>query len=176
MSTQEQKLSSGYWRDGCFAEYARFPAENVHPLDETSLEWNSITPNQLCELASIIPAMGAANAIGITAGEAVLVLPATGFFSSTAIVAALGLGAVVIAGSRSKEKLEALVKHFGEDGKRITPVVLTGDAYADAAALRAATPGGRGADAYIDYSPPIAAGTTHIEAGLLALKRYGRYM
>jgi NADPH:quinone reductase-like Zn-dependent oxidoreductase len=141
-----------------------------------SLERNGIAPNQLCELASIIPAMGAANSIGIMAGETVLVLPATGFFSSTAIVAALALGAIVVAGSRSKEKLEALVKHFGEDGKRITPVILTGDVYVDAAALRAATPGGRGADAYIDYSPPVAAGTTHIEAGLLALKRYGRYV
>jgi NADPH:quinone reductase-like Zn-dependent oxidoreductase len=120
--------------------------------------------------------MGAANSIGVTAGETVLVLPATGFFSSSAIVAALALGATVVVGGRSKEKLDGLVKHFGEDGKRITPVVLTGDAYADAAALRAATPGGRGADAYIDYSPPMAAGTTHIEAGLLALKRYGRYV
>lgn len=173
---QEQKLSSVYWRNGCFAEYARFPAENVHPLDEISLERNGISPNQLCELASIIPAMGATNAIGITAGETVLVLPATGFFSSTTIVAALALGAKVVAGSRSKEKLDSLIKHFGEDGKRITPVILTGDMHADAAALRAATPGGRGADAYIDYSPAAAAGTTHIEAGLMALKRYGRYV
>jgi uncharacterized protein YbjT (DUF2867 family) len=141
-----------------------------------SLERNGITPNQLCELASIIPAIGAVNSIGITAGEKVLVLPATGFFSSTAIVAALALGARVVAGSRSKEKLEALVKHFGEDGKRITPVVLTGDVSVDTAAPRAATPGGRGADAHIHYSPAVAAKTTHIEAGFLALKRYGRYV
>ncbi len=176
MTPQEQKLSSGYWRDGCFAEYARFPAENVHALDERSLERNGVKSNQLCELASIIPAIGAADAIGIRAGEAVLVLPATGFFSSTAIVATLALGAIVVAGSRSKEKLEALVKHFGDDGKHITPVVLTGDVSIDTAALRAATPGGRGADAYIDYSPPVAVGTTHVEAGLMALKRHGRYV
>jgi NADPH:quinone reductase-like Zn-dependent oxidoreductase len=173
---QEQKLSSSYWRDGCFAEFARFPAENVHPLDEMSLERNGVAPNQLCELVSIIPAMGAANVIGTTAGETVLVLPATVFFSSTAIVAALALGVIVVAGSRSREKLKTLVKHFGEDGKPITPVVLTGDVHADAAALHAATPGRRGADAYIDYSPPYAAGTTHFEAGFLALQRYGRYV
>ena len=107
-TVEEQKLSSRYWKDGCFAEYARFPAENIHPLDEMSLERNGITPNQLCELASIIPAMGAVNSINIIAGETVLVLPATGFFSSTAIVAALALGAKVVAGGRSKEKLEAL--------------------------------------------------------------------
>jgi threonine dehydrogenase-like Zn-dependent dehydrogenase len=174
MTEQELKISSGYWKDGCFAEFARFPAENVHTIDEASLERNGIAPNQLCELASIMPAMGAANAIGITAGETVLVLPGTGFFSSTAIVAALALGARVVVGSRSQEKLDGLAKYFGEDAKRITPVRLTGDAYADAGALRAATPGARGADAYIDYSPPTAAATTHIEAGILALKRYGR--
>ncbi|KAK6206492.1 hypothetical protein LQW54_007674 [Pestalotiopsis sp. IQ-011] len=170
----EQKLSSEYWKDGCFAEFARFPAENVHELDEAALDRNGIPPHQMSELASIIPGMGAANAIGVKPGETVLVLPATGFFSSSAIVAALAQGAAVVAGSRSRDKLDALVEHFGDDGRRINPVVLTGDVHQDCAALRAATPGGRGADAYIDYSPPMAAGTTHIEAGLLALKRHGR--
>lgn len=146
----------------------------MHELDENALDRNGIAPHQMSELASIIPGMGAANAIGVKPGETVLVLPATGFFSSSAIVAALAQGAVVVAGSRSREKLDALVEHFGDDGRRITPVVLTGDVHQDCAALRAATPGGRGADAYIDYSPPMAAGTTHIEAGLLALKRHGR--
>ncbi|KAJ7739833.1 putative isopropanol dehydrogenase [Mycena metata] len=152
---QEQRLSSGHWRNGCFAEYAAFPAEN------------------LAELASVIPGMGAANAIGVRAGETVLVLPATGFFSSSAVAAVLGLGANVVVAGRSREKLQALVDRFGQDGN-VVSVVLTGDAHQDAVALRAATPGSRGADAYIDYSPPAAAGTTHIEAGLLALKRYGR--
>ena len=175
-TVKEQKLSSRYWKDGFFAEYARFPTENVHPLDEISLERNGLKPNQLCELASIIPVVGAVNSINITAGETVLVLPATGFFSSTAVVAALALGAKAVAGSRSKEKLDALVKHFREDGNRLTSVVLTGNVQIDTAALRAATPGGKGADAYIDYSPAVAAKTTHIEAGLLALKRHGRYV
>ncbi|KAI1866643.1 uncharacterized protein JN550_007496 [Neoarthrinium moseri] len=169
----ELKISSGHWRDGCFAEFARFPAENVHVLDEGALERNCLEAYQMSEIASIMPGMGAANCISITAGETVLVLPATGFFSSSAIAVALGLGANVVAGSRSKEKLDSLIKHFGDEGNRITTVVLTGEVYKDAAALRAATPGGKGADAYIDYSPPRAAGTTHIEAGLLALKRYG---
>ena len=137
---------------------------------------HAVEANQLCELASLIPAMGAANAIGIAAGETVLVLPTTGFFSSSAIVVALALGARVVVGGRSKEKLDALIQYFGKEGKRLTPVVLTGDVLADAAALRAATPGGKGADAYIDYSPPLASQTTHIQSGLLALKRYGRYV
>ncbi|KAJ7712724.1 putative isopropanol dehydrogenase [Mycena metata] len=173
---QEQRLSSGHWRDGCFAEYAAFPAENVHALDEAQLlgRRNGLaTIDQLTELASVIPGMGAANAIGVRAGETVLVLPATGFFSSSAVAAVLGLGANVVVAGRSREKLQALVERFGQDGN-VVSVVLTGDAHQDAVALRAATPGSRGADAYIDYSPPAAAGTTHIEAGLLALKHYGR--
>jgi NADPH-dependent curcumin reductase CurA len=69
-----------------------------------------------------------------------------------------------------------LINHFGEDGKRITPLVLTGEATTDAEALRAATPDGKGADAYIDFSSPEMVGSTHLEAGLRALKRFGRYV
>ncbi|KAJ6588644.1 putative isopropanol dehydrogenase [Mycena capillaripes] len=175
MTVEEIKLSSGHWKDGCFAELASFPAENVHLVDEQLLTKQEISIHQLAEIASVMPGMGAANSIGIKAGETVLVLPSTGFFSSSAIVAALALGAHVVAGSRSKDSLDALIAFFGEDGaKRITPVVLSGNVDQDAGALLAATPGGKGADTYIDYSPPTAATTTHIMAGLLALKRYGR--
>jgi len=174
MTAEELKLSSGHWKDGCFAERASFPAENVHPVDEQLLAKQDVSIHQLAEIASVMPGMGAANAIGVKAGETVLVLPSTGFFSSSAIVAALALGAHVVAGSRSKDSLDSLLAFFGEDAKRITPVVLSGDVGQDKAALLAATPGGKGADAYIDYSPPMAATTTHIMASLLALKRYGR--
>ncbi|KAG8407728.1 hypothetical protein J3459_018411, partial [Metarhizium acridum] len=100
-------------------------------------------------------AIGAANAIHIRPGDTVLVMPGTGFFSSSAITAALGLGAAnVVVTSRSKDTLDALVAHFGEDGKRITPLVLSGEAMADADVLRSATLDGKGADAYIDFSSP----------------------
>ncbi|KAL1881218.1 hypothetical protein Daus18300_001069 [Diaporthe australafricana] len=173
-SAEELRLSSGHWKDGCFAEYARFPSENIHSVDQSALAKKGIEVVQLAEISSIMSAVGAANSINIRAGETVLVMPATGFFSSSAIVAALGLGANVVAVSRSMDNLEAMISHFGEDGQRISPVVLTGDAMTDAAALRAATPGGVGADAYIDFSSPETAGGTHIQAGLRALKRGGR--
>lgn len=122
-------------------------------------------------------AVGAANVIQVRPGETVLVMPATGFFSSSAIVAALGLGANVVVTSRSRDTLNSLITHFGDDGKRITPLVLSGDDItADVDALRAATPDGKGADAYIDFSSPEMAGSTHLEAGLRALKRFGRYV
>ncbi|KAL7625004.1 hypothetical protein AAE478_004218 [Parahypoxylon ruwenzoriense] len=173
-SALELKVSSSHWRDGCFAEYARFPAENVHVVNEQLLAQHYIRPTQLGEIASVMSAIGAANSINVKAGETVLVLPAKCFFSSGAIVAALGLGANVVAASHSKDTLDALVGHFKEDGKKITPVVLTGDLTKDSTALKAATPAGKGADAYIDFSSPDMARGTHIRAGLLALKRFGR--
>ncbi|CAG8042934.1 unnamed protein product [Penicillium salamii] len=173
MTPHELEFSSGYWKNGCFAELARFPVENVHAVDETKVARHG-SLNQLAEIASLMPSMGAANAIDVRAGETVIVIPATGFFSSSAVVVALALGANVVAGSRSQESLDALITHLGEDGRRVTPVALTGDTELDSANLRNATPGGHGADAYIDYSPPGAASTTHIVAGLMALKRYGR--
>ncbi|OBT39046.1 hypothetical protein VE00_10702 [Pseudogymnoascus sp. WSF 3629] len=173
-SEEELKFSSSHYKDGCFAEYARFPTENVHVVNEQRIAQQGVTPAQLAEISSIMSGIGAANAIHVRPGETVLVMPGTGFFSSSAIVAALGLGANVVVTSRSKDTLSALVHHFGDDGKRITPLVLTGDVTTDVDTLRAATPDGRGADAYIDFSSPEMVGSTHLEVGLHALKRFGR--
>ncbi|KAI1098221.1 hypothetical protein F4804DRAFT_338435 [Jackrogersella minutella] len=112
-------------------------------------------------------AIGAANAINIRAGETVLVMPATGFFSSSVIVAAWGLGTNVVAVGRNKDSLDALIRHFGDDGKHITPIILTGDVTKDSSAIKAVTPGGKGADAYIDFSSPEMVGGKHIQASLL---------
>lgn len=173
LNPEEQKVSFGYWKDGCFAEFARFPAENAHVIDEKALAKRNIVLEQLAEVASVAPAMGAANAINIKAGETVIVMPSTGFFSSSAITAVLGLGANVVAGSRNKESLGQLLEFFDND-EHIVPVVLSGDAESDTASILAATPHSKGADAYIDFSPPMAANNTHIIAGLKALKRNGR--
>ena len=143
LTPSELALSTNEWRNGCFAEYACFPAENAHLLDEQLLEAQGIQPNQLAEIASLMPGMGAANAISFKAGDTVLALPATGFFSSSGVAAVLALGADVIAGSRDKESLDALIQHFSEDSKRLTPIVLSGDILKDTASLRTATPGGK---------------------------------
>lgn len=175
-SNEELKLSSSYYRDGCFAEYARFPTENVHVINEHCIKQRGIMPSQLGEISSVMSAIGAANAIKVQPGETVLVMPGTGFFSSSAIVAALALGANVVVTSRSQDTLDALIEHFGEEGNRIKPLVLTGDLTADTQALRAATPDEKGADAYIDFSSPEMASGHHLEAGVGALKRFGRYV
>ncbi|KFG86077.1 putative isopropanol dehydrogenase [Metarhizium anisopliae] len=166
----ELAMSKDYWRNGCYAQWAKFPAENVHPISSSV----TASPFELAEIASLMPALGAANSISVCPGETVLLLPATGFFSSSVIPVVLALGANVVVGSRSQESLDRLVSHFGgETDGRIKKVVLTGDATKDTENLKAATPGGKGADAYIDYAPPMADGT-HVSAGIMALKRYGR--
>ncbi|KAF7562270.1 hypothetical protein G7046_g1849 [Stylonectria norvegica] len=171
---EERALAEGHWRNGCFAEYASFPPENVHVLDEQLLSQQNIKTDSLAEIATFMAAMGALNSINVKPGDTVLVLPATGFFSSSVVSVALSLGAKVVAGSRNEDELKRMVSSLGDDSKHVNAIFLSGDAGVDAAALRAATPGGRGADAYVDYSPPAAAKTTHIVAGIMALKRYGR--
>ncbi|ROW12026.1 hypothetical protein VPNG_05281 [Cytospora leucostoma] len=173
-SEYERKLSSGHWRDGCWSEYARFPVENVHAVDEQLIAQKGIAAEQLCEVSCVMSAIGAANSIQVRAGETVLVMPATGFFSSGAVTALLGMGANVVAVSRNKDTLNQLVQHYREDGDRITPLVLIGDLAKDTDALKAATPGSKGADAFIDFSSPESAGGTYFQAGLQALKRNAR--
>jgi threonine dehydrogenase-like Zn-dependent dehydrogenase len=56
---------------------------------------------------------------------------------------------------------------------RVKPVQLSGNVEEDTNTLRAAA-GGSGADAYIDFSPPAAAGSSHPQACIGALK-YGGY-
>lgn len=147
------------------------PAENAHVVDERLITKQGIAPSQLCEISAVMSAIGAANAINVRAGETVIVMPASEFFNSSAIVAVLGLGANVVTASSNPDTVQALISHFGNDEKFNTPVLLTGDVDKDSAALRAATSGGKGADAYLDF---CSSGNTYIEAGLLALKRHGR--
>ena len=56
----------------------------------------------------------------------------------------------------------------------MTSVKLTGDAEADTEALIKASPRGQGLDAYLDFSPPAAAKSTHIKSCLRALKTHGK--
>jgi alcohol dehydrogenase len=139
-------------------------------------------------MASIMSAVGAANAAGLNPGATVIVAPATDFFSSSAVAAALGLGAarVVVAGRR-EETLRAVAGHFSDSdfdfeeqmkgGGRIAVVALKGgggddDVEGDVAALRAATPRGEGADVFLDFASPES-GPGYVLAGIRSLKRGG---
>jgi D-arabinose 1-dehydrogenase-like Zn-dependent alcohol dehydrogenase len=165
-----QKLMDGPWRNGTFAEYAKIPLENVFALSEDILlNQMRYSLADLSLLSSLLVPFGGLSEIGVTAGETVIVAPATGKFGGAAVSVAVGMGATVIAAGRNTQALESLKQTFG---KRVVTVTLSGNVDTDKQALVAAAAGP--ADAYIDFSPPEAAGSTHIISSLSALKPFGR--
>jgi D-arabinose 1-dehydrogenase-like Zn-dependent alcohol dehydrogenase len=59
-------------------------------------------------------------------------------------------------------------------GGRLSYVTLTGDEDVDTEAIKKASPGGKGIDIYIDFTPPRANSTTHITAGFKSLRVGGQ--
>ncbi|KAL8748111.1 MAG: hypothetical protein Q9190_000073 [Brigantiaea leucoxantha] len=169
-----QKLMDGEWRNGSFAEYAKFPLDNVYPLNEDILtKQMGYSLADLTWLGPCIVSAGGLMEINIHAGDTVIVAPATGYFGGGAVHIALGMGAIVIAAARNEKVLARMAETFESTG-RFSTVKLTGEVEVDAAALKKASGSPKGADAYIDWSPPAAAKTTHIQACLGALKPFGR--
>jgi threonine dehydrogenase-like Zn-dependent dehydrogenase len=167
-------LMDGEWRHSTLAEFARFPLENVFPLDEDRLiNKMKYTVADLCYFAVCMIPYGGLNDISLQPGETLIVAPSTGRFGGAAVTVGLALGARVIAAGRNSIILDALESCFKSTG-RLQTVQITGDMENDTAAMRRATPGGRGADAYIDFSPPSAGGSTHIKSALAVLRTRGR--
>ena len=80
----------------------------------------------------------------------------------------------MVACGRNASTLETMSKLLSHTG-RLSTVILTGDVATDTKAMISASGNnGKGADAYIDFSPPAACKTTHIQAALPALKPKGR--
>ncbi|KAH8846362.1 hypothetical protein MCOR29_007084 [Pyricularia oryzae] len=165
-SAQSKKFARDNWTDACMAEYVRAPLENVYALDEAKLCGRlGHAPEDLVHLATLAILHGGLAAVGLRAGETVLVAPATGYFSGAAVPVALAMGAgAVVAVGRNAAALERLQATFGAE--RVRTVVTTGDVEADAAAMRkAAGP----VDVYMDVSPPAASGSSHMRSGFKAL-------
>lgn len=164
---KSRKLAEGAWRDGCWANHVVVPLENATPLDEDVLvrqQGHSIP--ELMYLPRHAVPYGGVSAIDVKAGETVLVGPATGHFGGAAVEVAAARGARVVAFGRNRDVLARIRAAV----PRAETVVLTGDADADAAALRAFGP----ADAYVDFTPFQATNPTHIGAAIRALRRRGR--
>ena len=166
----------GPWRNGVFAEYALLPLENVFALDEAKLCGEigyDILDLHLIQTC-MIPYAGLADA-GVKAGDTVIVAPATGRFSASAVIAALAMGANVIAVGRRQQALDDLIKAFGNP-KNLKSAVMIGDVEKDTVTLSHAA-GPRGADVFVDFSPPAAGAggktPSHILAGISVLRRGG---
>ncbi|KAI4214937.1 MAG: hypothetical protein LQ351_002652 [Letrouitia transgressa] len=167
------KLIEGEWRDATYAEFAKVPLENCYILDERRL----MSPpadggfgysyDDLSFLSIHFLAYGGLRELNVQAGETVIVAPATGSFGGAAVRVALALGARVIAAGRNLDKL----KNIAEISDMVKIVQLKGDdVQADALKLASF----RVVDAFLDFSPPEAGNSTHIESCLAALKIKGR--
>ncbi|KAJ6509056.1 chaperonin 10-like protein [Mycena sanguinolenta] len=162
------KLAEGEWRDSTYAEYAKVPLENCFPLDETRLLGDlGYKVEDLMYLGTMSVPFGGLRDVGVKAGEKVIIAPATGAFGGAAVIAALTMGARVVAMGRNADALER-VKALNPD--RIRIVLNTGDVTADAKELTTDGP----ADVFLDISPPEAVASTHMQSCILALRREGR--
>lgn len=163
----------GVWRNGAWAERMLVPTENVVPLDEGRLlgELGYSVP-QLCWINEYLVPYGGWLTSGLRPGQTAIVVPASGHFGGCAVQVALAMGAGrVVASGRNAASLKTIE---GLDGtRRVKAVVLSGDVETDAQALKQASPGGRGADIFLDFSPPQAEGATHPQACIAALRHGG---
>ncbi|KAL2850397.1 isopropanol dehydrogenase [Aspergillus pseudodeflectus] len=167
-----QKLMDGVWRNATYAEYARFPLENLYRLNEASLLGPlRYSINDLCLLPACLVPFGGLSEVGLKPGEVVIVAPATGRYGGAAVNIALAMGATVIAGGRNITALEKLKSIHATN--RLRTVQITGDATADTELFRAAARKD-GADVYLDLSPPAVQGLSLLASGIRSLRAFGR--
>lgn len=168
-----QKLMDGVWRNATYAEYTRFPLENLYPLNEEVLfEKLGYSINDLCLMPVCLVPFGGLSEVDVKSGEVVIVAPATGRYGGAAVAVALAMGATVIAAGRNVDALQKLEEIHGTT--RLKTVCVTGDTNADADLFRASAGKGSGADVYLDFSPPAVQGSSLLTSGIRALRAFGR--
>ncbi|KAL2797232.1 isopropanol dehydrogenase [Aspergillus keveii] len=168
-----QKLMDGVWRNATYAEYARFPLENVYPLNENILMGRlGYTINDLCLMPVCLVPFGGLSEVDVKPGEVVIIAPATGRYGGAAVAIALAMGATVIAAGRNAAALENLQRIHATG--RLRTVQLTEDTAANTESFRAAAGKPDGADVYLDLSPPAVQGTSLLASGIRALRPFGR--
>jgi len=171
---EAKKLMDGEWRHGTWATYAKFPLESLIPLPEPRLcKELGYQIKELTTIGMLAVLYGGLAEIGVGAGETLIVAPATGFYGAAAVGVALALGCTAVAAGRNMGQLRKLEEIFGGT-QRFKTFVLMGDVGIDTESLKKSWGLGRGADAYIDFSPPAAAGSTHITSCLGALRQGGK--
>ncbi|KAL0931555.1 isopropanol dehydrogenase [Colletotrichum truncatum] len=169
-----RKLSRGEWRDSTYADYAKIPLENCHPLDNARLLGDTkhgglgYTIEDLTHMFSMLIPFGGLADIDVKSGETVIIAPATGRYGSAAVHLALAMGARIVAIGRNKNILQQLESI----NARISTVQLTNIVEKDVQSLRTAC--GGLADAFWDMSPPAAETSTHFKACLSVLTQGAR--
>jgi alcohol dehydrogenase len=164
-SREVQALQSA-WPDGTFAESAHMPASLLTPLPSAL---SQVPADRLLGMGRFAIPYGGFLRADLRAGETVVVNGATGCFGSAAVLLSVALGATrVVAVGRDHARLSALAETAGP---RVATMALTGDAAADASAIRKAA--GGSADLALDIvgQAKSAASTS---AALHSLRRGGR--
>lgn len=153
------------WPDGTLAEYALAPASVASPLDGL----DHIDDATLASLGKFAVPYGGLLRGRLAAGETLVVIGATGWYGSAAVLLGLAMGAGrVVATGRNREALNQLAAIGGD---RVRTVALGGDMATDTVAIREAAGGGAQLvyDMLGDASEPNAT-----LSGLRALRRGGR--
>jgi len=159
-----QKIQQ-YHLNGSFAEQIRVPTENAVPIGDI----DPAEASAWCAINTLLVAYGGLLAMELKAGESVLVSGATGNFGSSAVLAAIAMGAgKVIAPGRNQQILQDLSKRFGS---RIVSVTLSGTADEDISAMKKAA--GGPVDAVLDLLPP-SAGASVARNAIMSVRPYGR--
>ncbi|XXG96202.1 hypothetical protein Hte_002483 [Hypoxylon texense] len=152
---------------GVWAELVRLPLENAVRVDEAALQRQNVSLRDLAFYSQLVVSYGGFRDVALTAGETVLITPATGNFGGAGVHVALAMGARVIAMGRN-EKILAELKAVAPG--RVETVVLSGNVETDVANIAKYGP----VDVYQDFSPPMATNKSHIQAGILSVRPGGR--
>ncbi len=154
-----------HFHDGPFAERMMVPTENAIPLGAI----DQADAGRWCAAGIALVPYGGLLAMGLQAGETLLVSGATGNYGSAAVATALAMGAgCVVAPGRNEQVLADLVRRFGS---RVRPVTLTGNEDTDRARMQAAAPGP--IDCMLDILPPSASAAV-VRTAVMAVRPYGR--
>jgi D-arabinose 1-dehydrogenase-like Zn-dependent alcohol dehydrogenase len=157
------------------AQFVNMPLESVFALDEEALcKTHSYEITELPLLQKLMIPFGGLDDAGVKVGDTVIVAPATGKFGGAAVLTALSMGATVIACGRNEESLAKLAKVMKSTS--LKTLKLVSDVQKDNTALKKLV-GSKGADVYIDFSPPAAGADgktpTYMTSCIGALKRGG---
>ncbi|KAI1191233.1 alcohol dehydrogenase GroES domain-containing protein [Nemania serpens] len=164
---QMQTLAKDVWNHGTWAELVKVPLECVHHFDEAALQKHGVRPRDLIFFGQMAVPYGGFRDVNLTAGETVLVTPATGNFGGAAVHVALAMGARVVAMGRN----EAVLAELRDVAPgRVETIKISGNWETDLAEISKFGP----IDVFLDLTPQTADNTDHIRAGLLSLRHGGR--
>jgi alcohol dehydrogenase len=154
-----------FYHDGSFAEQMLVPTENVTPIGDI----DPADAGRWCVMSRLLVPFGGLLAVGLRAGETLVVNGATGGFGSAGVAVALAMGAArVVATGRDQAALDELVRR---SGPRVRAARITG-VEADDRQLILEQAGGP-IDCVLDFLPRQAS-PSQVLAAVLAVRPGGR--